>query len=459
MSVDAKHPQYSAQLPDWKTVRDCYLGERKVKQAAYEYLPPTASQRIDGLRSGEPGRDNYDAYLMRAKFPDYVRLAVERLIGIMHHKPPVVELPDKMLPLLERATVKGEPMASLLRRINEQQLVTGRVGVLADIQTGEGPDALPYLVTYDAESIINWDDGPREQVRQQLSFVVLDESENVRTDRFEWEERRRHRVLFLDEGQYAVEIFEEQGKVGDTVEPSIAGTRADFIPFCFINSKDVVPEPDNPPLLGLANLALSVYRSEADYRQALYMQGQDTLVIISGSGDNERVGAGAKIEVTQGGDAKYIGVSATGLPEQRKAIENDRAEAADIGGSLVDNRGRQAESGAALHIRVSARTASLNQIALSGAAGLEDILRKIARWLGLDEEQVSVKPNLDFADDGLDGRTLVDIQTAKKLGLVLSNESVHKLLRDKDMTDMEYEDELALVQKEQEADFGVEDED
>lgn len=462
MSIDSKHPLYTEFYPDWELMSDAYRGERTIKDAGVKYLPPTPGQVIDGMEKEQPGWKNYQAYKARARFPDFVSQAVEALIGIMHHKPPTIELPDKLEDLREKATVKGESLEMLLRRINEAQLVTGRLGLLADVKNDAAVGVLPYIALYRTQDIINWDDGKREEiVLQNLNLVVLNESEYERQTGFEWNFETKYRVLVLGdplvnepEGQgiYRMGTYDStKGMAFDEanlIVPSIAGKTLDKLPFIIINSKDIVADPDDPPLLGLAQLAMAVYRGEADYRQCLFMQGQDTLVVIQGVDETVRAGAGAVINVSTGGDAKYIGVDSQGLPEMRMALENDRKEAADIGGQLLDTRSREAESGDALKIRVSARTASLNQIAMAGAEGLQTLLRIMAEWVGADPEKVVVQPNLDFADDTLEGSTLVQYMQAKVLGAPLSKRSIHRLMQEKDITELEYEEELAELEKE-----------
>ena len=209
--------------------------------------------------------------------------------------------------------------------------------------------------------------------------------------------------------------------------------------------------PDKPPLLGLANLALAIYRGEADYRQALFMEGQDTLVIIGDTTDeNRRTGANASINLPIGGDAKYIGVNSMGLIEMRQSLENDRAAADQRGGALLDSDSREKESGDALKIRVAARTATLNQIALAGAFGLEQLLKIAAEWMGADPEQVSVTPNLDFAGDELASRSLLELATAKGMGAPISNRTIHDQMSEKDLTKLTFEEELAEIEKDAE---------
>ncbi len=462
MPVDSKHPLYVQFLPDWVVMSDTHAGERVIKDAGETYLPATSGQKADGMTTGQPGRAAYDAYVLRASFPDVVKSAVDAMLGVMHHKPPVIELPAGMEDMREAATLNGESLELLLRRINENQLLTGRLGLLLDVPTGAPVGAKPYIAIYQARSILNWDDGSRQTlVAQNLNLVSLDESEFDRVMGFEWEFKRKFRVLILGDsetnepagaGVYQVGTFNDSGSTfseAALVTPSIGGRTLDKIPFVFINSKDIVPDPDAPPLLGLARLALTIYRGEADYRQSLFMQGQDTLVVIGAAEDEKyRVGANAAIGVPTGGDAKFIGADSTGIAEMRMALDGDKARASEKGGQLIDATSRTRESGEALKIRVAARTATLNQIVMAGAFGLQTSLRMAATWRGLDPEAVTVLPNLDFVDDDLDGRTLVEWLTAKQLGAPLSLRSIHDRMRERDLTSMEFEEELAELNKE-----------
>lgn len=483
MSVDSVHPDYSARQQDWRLMADSYAGERTIKEQAELYLPPTPGQLLRGMAANGDGRKLYDGYKQRSVYPDFVAQAVEALLGVMHHKEPVIEVPDRMLPMLDNMTPRGETASMLLRRINQNQITFGRAGLLLDVPDGQtAAEALPYVSLYSALNITNWDDGARDEItKQTLNFVALNESEYERErDRsFEWVFRKKYRVLILGDpntnenvGEYRVGVFREEGSTagsnenrsGSTasfqfdesvlVTPSLAGRTLNQVPFVFVNSSDIVSCPDDPPLLGLANLALTVYRGEADYRQALFMQGQDTLVVIGGSPDTDYVvGAGSVIQIPAlpGADVKYAGVESEGLPEMREALQNDRKEAADMSGRLLDNNSETADSGKALSIRVSARTASVKQIALTGGAALERILKIAAVWLGIPQEQIDeikVRPNTDFTDEQITGKDLLDFTQAKNQGMRLSWRTIHNLAREKGVTDMDFEEEEEEIENE-----------
>lgn len=469
MTVSSHHPRYAAQVEDWIQMADTYEGERHVKAKGAVYLSPTSGMIADGFGTGasltNKGYLAYEAYKKRAVFPEVVREAVQAMVGAMHMKPALIELPAALEPMREKATLANESLEMLLRRINEQQLIRGRLGLLLDLPTvapTETRDVVPYIATYVAESIINWDAGERDKPKPEaLNLVVLNETEEVRTsDGFEWETKEKYRVLVLGdlvaneaagEAVYRVGVFDEENTfdVKATIEPEFRGTKLGRIPFVFVNTKDIVPEPDRPPLLGLSNLALTIYRGEADYRQALFMQGQDTLVVIGGDAETVyRTGAGAAITPQIGGDAKYIGVDSQGLPEMRGALENDYSRAGTKAGELINETSRERESGDALRVRVAARTTTLHALAITGAFALQELLRIAAEWVGAEPSEVIVTPNLDFTDDGMTGKDLLDLMGAKGLGAPISLESIHGMMRDRGMTERTWDEEIEAIEQE-----------
>jgi hypothetical protein len=471
MALDSKHPEYSRRFADWVIMRDLYAGSRAVKAKGEEYLPATKSMKLDGMKTGQVGLEIYEAYKTRAQFPDYVKMAVEIYLGLLHRNPADIQLPTQLEGMIKKGGVYGESLQSVLQRINEEQLVTGRVGCLLDMPRTPGVDPLPYIATYAAESIINWDDGQLEGGESKLNLVVLNESGQKRQSTFEWTVATRYRILALGPagtnefaGKYMQGVFENMGAgapvfaESDMFMPLLQNKSLDEIPFVFVNSKDIFPGTDEPPLLGLANLCLAIYRGDADYRQNLFMQGQDTLVLI---GERKlqptevtkdgplRTGAGSLIEMEAGGDAKYVGVNSQGLPEQRTALENDHKRAEVLAGQLLDSgKSGDRESGSAVSERRAAQTTTLFQLAWSGAWALEAILKKAAIWKGADPDKVIVKPNAEFANFELTGDDMVKMMTARTMGMPLSKKSIHGLLTDKGLTSKSYEDELEEIAQE-----------
>jgi hypothetical protein len=479
VAIDDKHPLFTAKLPEWIQMEDTYKGERRVKEKRLDYLPPSEAMVQDGMVTPtSPGWKDYDAYITRAFFHDVVKEAVRAMIGMLHMKPALITLPPRLAPMMDKATIQGEGMQMLLRRINEAQLVKGRCGLLVDVPTGKDPySALPYISFYEPERIINWDAGRRDEGRNQLELVVLDES-GFQREGFTWVTERKHRILTrggpeaLESGwtrpdmndpfQLCVKVNDVSMPIPDDfITPSIGGRALTDIPFVFIGATDLVPEPDDPPLLGLSNLALTIYRGEADYRSTLFYQGQQTLVIIGGNisdtDENQQLRIGNKgvIDLRMGGDAKYIGISSAGIGEMRQAIMNDDSKASQYGVQFMDVGSARGASGEALRIRVAARTTTIQNIAVAAGAGLEQVLRYAAQWVGDDPDEVSVVPQTDFADANVAGASLLAFMQAKQLGLPLSLKSLHRMMQLNDMTDMDYEEETDQIEEESESLVGM----
>lgn len=446
MSVDTKHPFYNEFRPDWDECRDSFRGERVVKQAGKKYLPE--------LQSATEGEDFYEAYKKRAVFHPHMRRAVVASMGVLHQKKAKIELPPKLEYLRDRASMEVESLQQVLAKINAQQLIVGRVGLLVDLPDNDTTDN-PYLAMYHAERAINWDEGRFGGIRK-LTMAVLDESDYQRTafSNFDWQWKKRYRVLMSDGSSYGFALYDEDGgldfNLGDVTEFGRRGRKLEEIPLTFINYQDLDATPSDPPLMDVARLAMAIYRGEADYRLHLFMLAQGTLVTI-GAGDEDeewQTGAGAVMNLPHDANAKYIGIQGVGLSEQRQALENDKNKADRMTGELIHAEKVDRESGAALKARQASQAATLVHIALTGAAGMERALRQAAELMGANPDEVSVTPNMDFTTDTLDGDQLLKLITANQMGAPLSRKSIHRILVDRGLTEMQFEEEMRLVEEE-----------
>ena len=510
-SVNTPHPSYSEISPDWIKVRDFAAGPRAVKAKRTTYLPATSGMRQKGFglttSVATEGELLYSAYIARAVVPELVKPAVNALVGVMHREAAEIQLPKAMEPLRNNATIEGESLLTLLRRINAEQAEVGRIGLLVDVPVGNA-GVLPYLVTYDAENIINWDCSRRPDGRERPDFVVLDESQYERSERFTWEWRSKFLVLDLvTPGEVQDEVVTQnlreasvskteqtkvyrsqlilQDQVSDSgvtseglnrqtdvvlqdtpqseIFPNLGGQSREELPFVFIGSIDLTSSPDQVPMLPLTNLSNDIYLGEADYRHTLFQQGQATLVVVGDSspspndpeGGKVRVmGASASLDLPVGGKAEYIGAPADGISEQRMSLENDRGRASELGANLLSNAsggggGGGREAAESLKIRVAARTATLTSVVAAGAEGLQTALRIIAEWMGANPEEVIVTPNMDFVEDSIPTSDVVDLTTAKSAGAPISQQTIHAFMKAKDLTVLTFEEEMALIDAEE----------
>lgn len=471
MAIDSTHPLYDDKRIDWEQMNHTFGGSRAIKDQGLTYLPATDGMISDGMQIGNQGLARYEAYKLRSHYPDFVETAITSAVGLMHSKPPIIELPARMEKMRNSATLDGESLEALLRMIHTEQLKTGRLGLLVDVPTGQSVgEVVPYIALYNALAIRNWDwlEDFTSAMRTNI-FVVLDESRSERTDGLDFEFTERFRVLtlgdhvFLDtaleSGLYATAIVLEDDKSNEQITgfitPRVGSTALDFIPFTFVNSSDLVFEPDKPPFLALSDLSLTVYRGEADYRQSLFLQGQDTFVVSGGGERNEgeatQLGAGAQIFLDDPqASAKFVGHESKGIMEQRESLENDRLIAGELGARLLDTGTQDGRaSGRAMGIRVAARTTTLTTVALTGAAALKNSLKQSAIWLGLNPEDVNVTPNLDFDTGTGDSQEIINLQAATNQGFPLSQESLHEYAVKNELTTKTFEEELEAIETEE----------
>jgi hypothetical protein len=148
-------------------------------------------------------------------------------VGMMFRKPPQVDVPEKIKPLLEDVTMSGISFFNFAQDVALEDILISRVGVLVDFPQGAAVNAdgtqitlaqaeqaglRPSMVMYKAEAIINW----RFEFinnKQVLTQVRLWEQQiDIKTE-FEDEAYAVIRVLDLFNGKYRVRRFKEDSEV------------------------------------------------------------------------------------------------------------------------------------------------------------------------------------------------------------------------------------------------------
>jgi len=386
-TIATLHPALTAERrAEWQLMRDAMDGESAVKARADAYLP-----KPGGFKNN-PATETalYDAYRLRAQFPEIVAPTVAAMIGIIHDREIVIKMPDAMQFLWEDADGMGLPLEAFHRRITRELLVIGAYAVLADAPKDGGD---PFLAGYARDAVINWD----------KDWWVTDETSMIRKG-FIWEKLERYRLFTMGDGGYEQLLFEAPALVAEEIQiTGRGGARLPRIPFAVGSARDLSPRIEAPPLIGVARAALGIYQLSADYRWQLYMSGQETLVAINGKGPS-MVGAGV-IHEMQGAeglapDLKYVSPTCSGIEAHKAAIEDLRIQAIHAGARLVETS-QADESGTARQMRFASELATLTSIAQNSCALLERSLRNVAMLMGLGEAAeaaIVVTPPTDLLD-------------------------------------------------------------
>ena len=175
----------------------------------------------------------------------------------------------------------------------------------------------------------------------------------------EWSEVEEYRECWLEDGQYLSRLWVKteggwtaETEVGASMAPRGGQSRPlGLIPFVFIDTNDLAPDPDDVPLYGLAKLAVRIYRLDADYTFALHMTSEPTPVAIGFDDPANAVkngqapttlGSSALWLLPKGGDAKYLQFSGPGLEQQSKAINSALQRAVVFGAQILSDSQRDA---------------------------------------------------------------------------------------------------------------------
>jgi hypothetical protein len=127
---------------------------------------------------------------------------------------------------------------------------------------------------------------------------------------------------------------------------------------------------------GLSNLALAIYRGEADYRSTLFYQGQQTLVIIGGNVDDatkiKNCASATRASSTCASAATRSTSASARRPRRDAPVAGRMTKLAPRrhGRRLPRCRQQiQGRVGEALRIRVAARTTTISSVAQAAGAG------------------------------------------------------------------------------------------
>lgn len=465
-SPNFHHPSFDDMWDDWQTIRDCATGPRQVKLQGETYLPMPS-----GFKKVTEGPLMYEAYKMRAQYPDILKPTVAGMVGVIHRVEAEIEGMEEGKPLFgmwEKATPDGLPLDVFHRRITEELLYTARYSILTDMPSNGGADSLPYLVGYTAEQLINWSPVDKD-------MFVLDETRKVHApnDEFAWVDEPRFLVLRLGNpseqqdqennaqqsaGRRAArKTYTAQRYIGDVQQgeelmtPQVRGGKGfEEIPFVVAGPRDLSMDVEQPPLLGVALASLAIYRLDADYRHQLFHSGQETFVVIGQQEDPPKYfGSGVIIGLPAGSEAKFVGPSGRTIEAHRVAISDERQNAVAAGVRLFDDK-KAAESGEALRLRAAAQTATLTTIAKTSAACLEKALRYAAMFVGQNPDEIVVKPNLQFVDTVMDPQQAVYLMQLWQGGAI-SKQTLYEDLQRGEIGSQErdFDEEEELIKQEQ----------
>lgn len=487
MPVQTPHSLYSENLPIWQRCRILSSGQRAVKNAGTEFLPKLSGQ----------DSPMYESYLKRAYYFNASGRTVDGLTGVVFRKPPQVKFPESHLDFLESVNLEGSPFESFSRRVFKNVVMTGRHGVLLDIEDGEA-GALPYFESYSAEAIINW---RMEKIdgKTRLSLVVLQEEVEVLNikDEFVRGKQKQLRVLRLlptratDDGGsivitgpdtaipsdspiYKVEIWIENPKqvtreedkyiLDSVVFPMIRGAFISYIPFVFMGPTESSMLIQKPMIEDLCDVNESHFHSSADIEHGRHFTALPTAWVAGFNPDQELVIGSQTAWVTENPDARagFLEYTGQGLQALENAMNSKEAQMAILGARMLEVPRKAVEAEGTHAQRQAGEQSVLASAAASVEAGFTTILIWTAQWLMATEDpDVEVEFNKDYMPKGLEPQMLTALFAVLQANRMSWETFAYNLQQGELYPDghtSEEELELILAQKPDEAGMELEEE-
>ena len=423
------HPEYEYWRRDWTKVRDCIAGQRVIKSKGTTYL-----RKLKGADQGE-----YNEYLDGANFFNMTGQTLNGMHGQVFRRAPLLRnFPDDRVDDLVRFGKDGCTHIAFAKTVVTEQCSIGRYGVLVDAPESS---AKSYAVGYAAEDILDWDEadiaGEQKLMRVLLREYVREAGSRSTGRNSAFSTYRygvRHRELLLvpnpetESGwSYVQRIYgEDVNGAFREVEPLIRGLPLEEIPFVFFGGSGNTSDCEKPPLLDIAELNISHYRTYADLEHG---RSYTALPIYyapggEGSGASEyHLGPNMVWEVAEGANPPgIIEYKGDGLKTLEKALSTKEAQIAAIGGRLLPGMGEGvSESDNQSTLREASEQSILMSVILATQDGMSRVVRYWLMWRDKplrDTAKVRYEINTDFLTGAIDARALRAMQLMWESGLL-----------------------------------------
>ena len=421
MAGKETHPEFKKYDELWTRCRDCFKGEDAIKAKGPTYLPYLTEQATE----------EYNSYKDRAVFLNTFHRTITGLVGGAMRKRPLINVPSGMEPLLEDIDLMGTNIEDFIKQTLIELFITGRVISVCD----RFEDGRPYLTRYLAENFVNWSyAGMIEKYAVFCEEVELDPSS------FTHETVEQYRAYVMEEEGVFVytmrEAIDEETNeptliTTNVVPLTLRGETLKRLPITVINTTECGFKVEEPPLLDLANVCLSHYRSSADLEHGRHFTALPQAYITGVDPDEYMNGVhvgGSRAWLIPNEQAKvgFLEFSGQGLGSLEKAIDQKERMMAILGARLLEGP-KGVEAAETARIRQNTETSILGSLVRSLGRGIERSLKIMAEWEGYNPDDVSIEMNTDFIDVKIPYQEVIALVQSYQMGGISLDTLLHNL--------------------------------
>lgn len=450
-------------------VRDSVRGSSAVKRKNELYLPMPSGMmnaQNSASSSNQQHRDTeasknmisiqnmpwyhanpaYRSYLQRTRFPDIVSPILRGIIGIATKTDAEFKLPSSLKHMDKFATICNKSLIEMYAYTINEVMQSGKMCFVVSFAKENGIK----IALYGAERHIDWEHDVIDGEKVLTKSVFVEE--------FQTNDKEEITIEYsLANGIAYTQRYEAGNKIGDEIVLMHMGKPLDRLPVFFATATDNHPEIEIVPLLGVSDIAMTIYRKDADLAQSQYNTCNPTLFMF-GITETEKpaiIGSTVAVAVSNPeASAMYPKTDTSGLDHVREVIEDLKREAATSGAQFLNSGGKGAESAEALSIREASSGATLVSIVKLISKAISNTLSFAA---GLTAgESVEFKGAIDFANHNLSAQELTVLVTSW-MSNVISHDTLLNNMRDANIIDKDItnEAEKAKILVEREEEFAV----
>lgn len=424
-------PEYMYWRTDWQKLRDVIAGQREIKRKGEIYL----------LRFPGQSDQAYARYLERAVFYNMSAQTQIGMLGQVFRRDPIIKnLPSRFKDAVVSNFAKdGAGHVNFTKTVLGESLTMGRYGVLVDVDTSPSTEAKSYAVGYSAENILDWTvdevhgayrvtrvllreferelrDTPNQQNpwigstnpgspagKRQTSRVQNAAQVQVRgggasslvrqtakyLEAYTYKTIYRELVLLQDgngDWVYQQNVYDDdpQTTPRQIFTPTVRGVTLDFIPFMFFGASANTADVEKPPLLDIADLNISHYRTYADLEHGRIYTAMPTYYAPTRDDEgaaNYHIGPDQVWETPA--DAQPPGIiefKGQGLGALVTALAVKEQQIAAIGGRLMAGAAKTSENTNQTVLREANEQALLLNAILATESGMREVLRWWLMW-------------------------------------------------------------------------------
>jgi len=434
------HKNYDYWSSEWKKVRDCISGDMAIKRG--RYVPALTTLGVDSVQAEQ----QYQDYINRSNFFNATQRTLDVLTGLVFSKNPTFTGLENIK--TESMTLSNKSLRDFTEDVMKEVLTVGRVGVLADITTGDIENRVsgkPYLTLYTTESIINWFyDGTI------VKKIVLREKAEIEREEFYIEEEIRYRVLDLIDGKYRIRVLGESLELLEEIYPLVKGKNIDYIPFVTIGVDNIEIEPTKPPLLDLALTNITHFKADVDYKNILHKLSIPILYTkgLENTGDLV-IGGTSLVNLPDDGDIGYAEISGSSLSNAQTDLLELKRDMAYLGTNMLIDSKNVGESAEAIKLKQIGERAVLSSVAKTVQDGLKKIITVFLKFSLMEKtDEVSVKFNTEFLNTEFSKDDISAYTQMFQNGIIRKDEFVKKLVETEkiDIGDLSIADYVELLQ-------------